>query len=180
MAENITIARPYAKAVFLWAHEDSLLDVASRQLQVLASVVKEVKVAELISNPKLSSHEKIDFLLGFLELDDKTKLQWKNFITLIVQNRRVKYLPEIASYFETLKKQHEEKADITLVSARTLSDGHIAKFQEVLSKKLKKGISINPEVDPTLLAGVLVRVGDHVIDGSARGKLFRLANSLRK
>lgn len=177
MAEFKTIARPYAKAVFESALEHNNLEIWSDVLADLSSVIKDKSATALLRSPKLSSKDKIEFLKSFVNHDVP---QIEHFISLLVSNNRVILLPNIYELYESFKKAHMQAASIKLISAKSLGDEYIEKFREALSKAIGKTVSLISDVDASLIGGAKVVIGDTVIDGSVKGKLFRLANSLRK
>ena len=101
MAERITTARPYAKAIFALARTANSLDATSTGLQRAATVVVDPRVHELLGNPRVTPAQLADLVNGIAGLDD----HGHNFIALLAQNRRLGFLPEIAALFERMKAE---------------------------------------------------------------------------
>ncbi len=176
MAELTTVARPYAKAAFQFADENGKLADWSAMLGFVAAVSQEPSVAQFLANPKITSEQKG---AGFLKLcSDKLDAAGTNFVTLLAQNKRLAALPEIAELFEALKSQKEQSVDVEIVSAFALTDDQANKLASSLKQKLGREINVTTAVDAAILGGAIIKAGDLVIDGSVRGKLAKLADTL--
>ncbi len=176
MAELATIARPYANAVFGLAKRDQALDAWSRMLATLAATIEHPKVRVLLESPDNPSQAKA-FKLAELcgdELDDRGK----KFLQALADNDRLLLLGEIRAQFEALKAEEEKSLDVEVISAYELSDAQSSALKVALNKKFEKEISIESRVDSGLIGGAIIRAGDVVIDGSVRGKLTKLAETL--
>jgi F-type H+-transporting ATPase subunit delta len=177
MAELITVARPYAEAIFRLSAEAGSDQAWSEALAVLAYVAKDVQVLDAISNPKLTLQEILSFLreiLGECMTDEVT-----NFITLILNNRRFVALPLIAELYELMQAQNEGIAKARIETAFAMDNSELAELTMQLEKHFKQKIAAKVEVNPDLIGGVRVTVGDEVMDASISGKLFSLAASLK-
>lgn len=176
MAELTTVARPYAKAAFQFADESGKLAEWSSMLGFAAAVCQDDTVAQFLANPKITADQKAQ---GFITLcADKLDAAGRNFITLLAQNKRLSALPEIAVLFEALKSQKEQRVDVEIVSAFALTDDQAGKLVSALKKKLGREINVTTSVDAGILGGAIIKAGDLVIDGSVRGKLAKLADTL--
>lgn len=175
-ADAITIARPYAEAVFTHAQESGKLDPWSEMLSFLSQVVSDPAVAPIIGNPLIDRQALTDLLLeiGGDHIND----EGGNLIRLLVQNGRLVLVPEIESLFETLKADKERTLNVLVTSAYALKPEQEKTIAEALKAKLGRDITISSEKNPDLIGGVHIRAGDLVIDGSVRGKLQQLANEL--
>lgn len=176
MAELITLARPYAKAAFEYARTQKTLDVWSSSLAVVASVVQQPAVEELLDSPTVTSEQKANKLFEICgeELDQKVK----NFVSVLAENKRLALLKEVQQLFENFKSQQEKFADITVSTAFDLDSNVEKTLAEKLSKTLESEVSLSTEVDKSLIGGVVIRAGDTVIDGSVRGRLAKLAEAI--
>ncbi len=176
MAEVSTIARPYAKAAFECAAQSKELTEWSSML-ALASIISQTdKVKLLLDNPSQGHAAKAD---TFIELcGDALSGSAKNFIRVLAEHKRLSALAAIALDFETLKASLEQSVDVEVASAFELSDGQQEKLKSALRGRWKKNINLQSKVDPSLIGGVVIRAGDMVIDGSIRGKLSQLAESI--
>lgn len=176
MAEVTTIARPYAVAVFSLAQEKDDLQTWSNLLQVAAQCADNAEVEAILTNPAVSDEQAVDLLgdvVGDLSADAR------NFLLLLAENNRLLLLPEIAALFEELRAEAEQMLTAEVVSARALTDAQKTKIAAALKKRLGKEVTLTEQVDESLLGGAIIRAGDLVIDGSALGKLNRLANAIR-
>ena len=176
MAELTTVARPYAKAAFQFADEHGKLAEWSAMLGFVAAVSQEQTVARFLANPKITSEQKAQ---SFLKLcSDKLDSAGTNFVTLLAQNKRLSALSEIAALFEALKSQKEQSVDVEILSAFALTADQANKLASSLKKKLGREVNVTTAVDTAILGGAIIKAGDLVIDGSVRGKLARLADTL--
>jgi F-type H+-transporting ATPase subunit delta len=173
MAERITIARPYAKAVFELAQQAGRLPQWSTALQLAAQVVADPRVAALLGNPGVGPGQPAQVLAGTVGagLDE----QGRNFIATLAANRRLGYLPEIAGRYEQLRADAERTVVVTVTSAVALSAEQRKRYSEALAKRLGRAVQLRCELDPTLIGGATVRADDLVIDGSVRAGLSQLA-----
>jgi F-type H+-transporting ATPase subunit delta len=174
MAERITTARPYAKAIFALARKDNSLGAKSIGLQRAATVVADPQVHGLLGNPHVTPAQLADLVNGIAGLDDNGR----NFVTLLAQNRRLGFLPEIAALFEQMKAEVENAVDVEVVAATRLSPDQESRYAAALQKKLGRQVRLHTRVDGSLLGGAVLKAGDLVIDGSLKGRLDRLATEL--
>jgi len=174
MAERITTARPYAKAIFALARKDNSLGAKSIGLQRAATVVADPQVHGLLGNPHVTPAQLADLVNGIAGLDDNGR----NFVTLLAQNRRLGFLPEIAALFEQMKTEIENAVDVEVVAATQLTADQESRYAAALQKKLGRQVRLHTRVDGSLLGGAVLKAGDLVIDGSLKGRLDRLATEL--
>jgi len=176
MAEKVTVARPYAKAVFVLACEQERLAQWSGFLAIAASVVGDRRVAELLNSPRVTSAELADLVIGLCA--GKADELAGNFIRVLAQYRRLNVLPEIVGLFEALRAEYENSVDVSLISASPVSQGHRDKIAAALRKRLGRDVRLHCEIDESLIGGAVIRARDLVIDGSLSGRLARLATEL--
>lgn len=171
-----TIARPYAEALFARALETDKLDLWSDMLETLATATQDRTLAGLIASPKLDRAQMTELMLdiGGGRLSD----EGQNLVRLLVANRRLSVLPEIASHFEVRKAEHHGSLDVHVTSAFDLKPAQEQQLAEALKRKLGREIRITSEQDSELIGGFRLRAGDMVIDGSVSGQLTRLAHEL--
>lgn len=176
MAEYSTLARPYAKAAFEAALQLKQLDAWSSQLATLGAITADDKVVELINNPSLPVQEKAQLVKQLLgeELTDSLA----SLIDVLAENRRLTLLGEVSSQFDALKAEHEKSATALVKSAFAMTKAQQDALAKKLKAKLGRDVTLQVEVDPSLIGGVLIRSGDLVIDGSVRGKLAKLAEAM--
>ena len=183
MADNNTVARPYAQAAFDVARESGDLAAWSDSLQIAGELLVDGTVAEYLSNPALNDDRRLEFLTGLFQSAGADLLagsnsKGTNFLKLLLEYGRVAVLPEIAEHFETLKAQIENTVDVTVTSAAALSQDQQAQISRALEARLGRTIDLETEIDESLIGGAVIKAGDVVIDGSLRARLQGLANAL--
>ena len=174
MAERITTARPYAKAIFALARKANSLGATSNGLQRAATVIVDPQVHGLLGSPHVTPAQLADLVNGIAGLDE----HGRDFITLLAQNRRLGFLPEIAALFEQMKAEVENAVDVEVVAAAKLTSDQESRYAAALQKKLGRQVRLHTRVDGSLLGGAVLKAGDLVIDGSLKGRLDRLATEL--
>ncbi len=177
MSELATLARPYAAAVFKRAKETGSSEKWSKTLVFLASILDDQSLAALVNNPKIGNER-----LSALMLDiaaEHIDTEGANFLKLLVQNRRLNLVPQIAKIFEEYKAEDEGYLDLDVFAAYQFSAEGRKAFSAKLEKRLGKKVNMNVTVDKSLIGGVLVRAGDKVIDGSIKGQLQHMQKALQ-
>jgi F-type H+-transporting ATPase subunit delta len=177
MAELATIARPYAEALFAVAEGG---DVAawSALLEELAQVARLPGVLSVASSPKVTRAQVVELLLAAVSSPQKGTPEVQNFVRMLVDNHRLALLPEVAAQFGELKNAREGAADASIVSAFPLDGAPLAELVANLERKFKRKLKPKVEVDPSLIGGVRVTVGDEVLDGSVRASLANMQTAL--
>lgn len=176
MAENTTIARPYAHAVFEAAKEAGNLKGWSDMLQMAAAVVAHEDVARLIDSPSLDKAQRGQAVIDIC--GDVLNDAGKNLMHVLAENGRLALLPDIAALYEMERAAEENRVTAEVISATPLSDNQKKAIAEALKKRLGRDIALDCRVDEALLGGAIVRAGDMVIDGSVTGKLEKLGAAL--
>ena len=174
MAERITTARPYAKAIFALARQANTLGASSTGLLRAATVGVDPQVHGLLGHPRVTAAQLAELVNGIAGLDE----DGRNFISLLAQNRRLGFLPEIAALFEQMKAEVENAVDVEVIAASALSADQESRYAAALQKKLGRQVRLHTRVDGSLLGGAVLKAGDLVIDGSLKGRLDRLATEL--
>ena len=134
MAEKNTLARPYAQAVFALARETKALDEWSKMLQLTAAVAMDEHMAALIDNPRIPRERLTGLFLDVL--GQNLHKDGANLIRLLIANRRLALLPEIAQLFEQLKAEAEKVIEAEIISAYPVSPEQIKKISAALAKRL--------------------------------------------
>lgn len=176
MSDNITAARPYARAVFEKAQQDSSQQSWTEVLQLLTEVVTNDDMKAVLALPRMGAAEKGSLLIDICgdNLNDANR----NFIKLLAENSRLQQLTEIRDLYEEFRAQAESKIEATVTSAYPLTDAQQSAMTEALKKKLGCDVTLVTETDITLIGGVIIRAGDLVIDGSTKASLASLAIAL--
>jgi len=173
MAELITLARPYAKAAFEFARAAQDLAAWQSALSQAAAVSLHKDVKSLLASPNRTSAEKGS---TFGEIcGDVLNDRQRNFVTILADNNRLNLLPQISELFGLYKANQEKTVDVEIKTAFDMSSQLEQKLVATLKIKLDRDVELNTTVDKALLGGALIRAGDTVIDGSARGRLAKLA-----
>jgi F-type H+-transporting ATPase subunit delta len=176
MAENITLARPYAKAIFEIAEKNNNFDKWSLMLNNLSLIVKDKEMAKMIPNYTLNPNDVAELIIDVAEkaLDDFGK----NLVKILALKRRLRILPDIASLFDEMRANAENTIQVECVSAVPLNDAEKKRFTSTLEKSLKKTVKMECSVEPSLMGGFVIRAGDKVIDGSIVGQLSQLKETM--
>ncbi|MDE0659127.1 MAG: F0F1 ATP synthase subunit delta [Gammaproteobacteria bacterium] len=178
MAEIATLARPYANAVFNVARSTGRLTQWAPMLGLLARAVETDQVKGLIAAPSFAPAVKAHRLIDVVsdEVDDRCR----RFVHVLADNHRLDLLPEIAAQYDALKAEAEKTLDVQITAAVELTDAQVDDYTEALRRRFDQAVNVNVEVDAGLVGGAVVRAGDTVIDGSVRGRLTRLVESLQR
>ena len=174
MAEAITIARPYANAAFDIANEKVDLKTWSGFLAVMAQSVVDEGIEAMIASPSISDEQVISILVDIA--GELVTTEGRHFLALLAENKRLPILMDIAVIFEQLRAEAEQVMTAEVSSARALTPEQEANIAKALKKRTGRDVTLSVEVDESLLGGAIIRAGDLIIDGSALGKLNRLAN----
>ena len=177
MINTQTLARPYAKAAFEFASAAGRIEAWSGMLSLAAVAVEVPDVAELLRNPRLTSENKVKTLVQLLGSDIDEA--FRNFVSTLGDNDRLDVLPTIRELFEELKAEAEKTLDVEVQTAFELTPAQLQTLAAALSKRLDRTVNPQQVVNPALIGGVVIRAGDVVVDGSVRGKLSQLAESLK-
>ena len=176
MAELSTLARPYARAAFEYAAQADELKSWSESLATAGSVAQQPDVVKLLSSPSYTAQQQAATLIELC--GDALDQKGQNFLSVLSENHRLQLLPEISLQFDILKANREKAVDVELVAAQELDAEQQQKLGDALSAKLERKVNMQVSLDKSLLGGAVIRAGDTVIDGSIRGRLAKLAESL--
>ena len=176
MSEFITVARPYAKAAFDFAVEHQSVDRWQDMLTFAAEVTKNEQMAELLSGALAPETLAESFIAVCGEQLDENG---QNLIRVMAENGRLNALPDVLEQFIHLRAVSEATAEVDVISAAALSEQQLAKISAAMEKRLSRKVKLNCKIDKSVMAGVIIRSGDMVIDGSVRGRLERLADVLQ-
>ena len=178
MAEIATVARPYAEAVFKAALEQGTLAGASEGLTLVAAIARDPQMHSVLGNPKVSAQQKKDLVLAVG--GDKLDQNVRNLVSILVDGHRDVLIGSIAEQFEQLKHEHERVVTARITSAQPLTDAQRDEIVSALEKRYGKKIEAELDVDPQLLGGARVQVGDQVIHASVRDALAQMAAALTR
>lgn len=177
MAELVTIARPYAEAVFRLAQDGNAFDAWSRMLATCAAVAQDAQMVALTTNPNVIAADVARVFLGVC--DTELNEQGKNFVKMLIENDRLATLPDIATLYEELKRKHQGEVEAVISSAFLLDDAQRQTLVAGLEKRFARKVKATTEVDASLIGGARIVVGDVVIDGSVAGQLQKMSSALK-
>jgi len=177
MAELATIARPYAEALYKAAGAD--LSGWAGQIDALAAVATQPELRQFADNPKVSSTQVFDVVAGVVaakQLQLSSGVQ--NFLRTVIDNGRLAALPEIAAQFHVLANASSGVADATIFSAFAIEPAQLGDVVASLEQRFKCKLSASVVLDPELIGGIRVVVGDEVLDTSVKARLERMKVAL--
>jgi len=175
MTDYAAIARPYAKAVFGLASEQSKLTDWSEQLNALGTAITVPALADRIGDPGISSEQWAEAINS--SISEQTG-EAKNLVSLLAENHRLAALPEIAVQFDAFKAEAEKTLDVEVTVASDLDAKQQTKIAAALKTRFGREIRISVKQDPAVIGGAVIRADGHVIDGSVKTKLEQLATTL--
>ncbi len=177
MSENNTIARPYAKAAFEVAKSEKTFEAWSNLLWAAQAMISDKSFLNLVKHPKFSDEEALKWMTEIL--GDVMHDHGVVFLRMLAQSDRLTVLPEIYQLFEAYKRDSEKALQAYVSSASPLSEDYLESVKKALKIRLGvENVELHCQVDKALLAGAIIKAGDIVIDGSARGRLSRLSEAL--
>ncbi|EGI77924.1 F0F1 ATP synthase subunit delta [Hylemonella gracilis] len=174
MAELATIARPYAEALFAAVKSD--LDGASRWVEELAAIAANPQLQQFAGNPRATETQVFDLIAGVAKtpLSDAAK----NFLRTVIGNGRLSALTEIAAQFRALKNAQGGMSDATVHSAFPIEGAALEGVKAVLEKRFARKLNVKVALDPELIGGIRVVVGDEVLDTSVKARLEQMKVAL--
>ena len=174
MAELATIARPYAEALFK-AQASDLAGTAA-WLDELAAVAENAQLQQFADSPKASDEQVFELVSGVL----RTALPeaGKNFLRLVIENRRLGALPVVAEQFRALKNAQGGTADAVVYSAFPIDASALADLSATLEKRFTRKLNVSVQQDESLIGGIRVVVGDEVLDTSVKARLEQMKAAL--
>jgi F-type H+-transporting ATPase subunit delta len=176
MAELSTIARPYAEAIFRLARERSELTAWSNRLGVAAGMVSDARMQAVIADPNVPMSKAVEILLSIA--GSALGESGASMIRVLAENDRLALLPEIRAQFEVLRAEAEGVLEAHVTTAMVLSDAQQKDLIATLRSRFGRDVHVEMAIDPELIGGIVVRLGDRVIDGSVRGRLHKMASAL--
>lgn len=176
MAETLTVARPYAEAIFRLADQRGALGAWSGMLDTMAQVAANPEMQDCIGNPKLTRRQLADL---FVSASKGLNEEGRNLVELLVENGRLALVPQVRELFEELKHEREGVLDAQIYSAFPVDETQKSGLVADLERKFGRRIQAIVAIDPDLIGGVKVVVGDQVLDGSVRARLAAMSVALK-
>ena len=174
MAELATIARPYAEALFKAAGTDAV--GVSSWLEPLAAVAANAQLRQFADNPQSTPEQVLGVISGVLK--SKLPVMGENFLRILIDNGRLSALPEISHQFRELKNAQQGAFDATVYSAFEMDSAALADLAGVLEKRFARKLNLQLQLQPDLIGGIRVVVGDEVLDPSVKARLQQMKAAL--
>ncbi len=176
MADNASIARPYAKAVFDLAQETNAFDAWSVALGNLAAISQDEGFNTLVNDPRVDAVKLTEVLTDLAK--DSLPEGGTNFVKLLVQNDRILALQDIQQQYGDLVAKAQAVVNAQVTTALPLTDGQKTSLTSALETRLGMKVQLEETVDAEIVGGAIVKAGDLVIDGSAKGRIEKLTTTL--
>jgi len=175
--ERATLARPYADALAKLAAEGDAWSAWSERLALLDMVLADPQIQALAGNPGVSSDRLVEVILAVC--GERIGAEGANMLGVLAENKRLVLLPEIIILFEAEKAAHEGVLEASITTAFALSAEQMSALVARLETRFNRKVAASQSVDSALIGGVVIQVGDEVMDASVRGGLQGLAASLK-
>ncbi|MBV8686327.1 MAG: F0F1 ATP synthase subunit delta [Alphaproteobacteria bacterium] len=174
-----SLAGRYATALFELAREERQLEAVGTSLATLRESLREsADLRALTTSPLIGREDAlkaVKAVAASMGLDPVTA----KFLGVVAQNRRLTQLPAIIRFFNLLAAAHRGETTAEVVSARPLDDSQVAALRSSLKSRVGRDVAVDLTVDPTILGGLIVKIGSQQIDGSIRTKLNNLASAMK-
>lgn len=174
MSQALTLARPYARAAFALAQDSGRLPQWSQMIGFAAQASAVPAAHDALQHPLAKADDLVNLLLPPGDSDPN----FRQFLAVLADNRRLPLLPEISGLFDQLRADAERVVKAVVTSAQPLDAAELAKLRESLRKRFGREVDVTTAVDAALIGGAVIDTGDIVIDGSLRTKLARLGAAL--
>jgi F-type H+-transporting ATPase subunit delta len=176
MSSLTTLARPYAKAAFELAQGAQALAQWEDMLNLAGSIALEESMANLLQSPEISNAQAVSIITEVA--GDAFDDHFRDYLSVLAANGRLPLLPHIVRLYRRLREEAEKRLSVKVVSAIPLDDDQAERMKQALAQRFECDVVLENEVDADVIGGAVVYAGDQVIDGSLRGRLQKLSNSL--
>jgi F-type H+-transporting ATPase subunit delta len=174
MAELATIARPYAEALFKAAQAD--LNAAAVWVEALQAIAQNPQLLQFSDNPKVTNEQVFEVITGVTKV--ALPEMAKNFLRAVIENGRLRVLSEIAEQFRVLKNARSGSSDALVYSAFAIDSAALADLTATLEKRFARKLNVTVQLQPDLIGGIRVVVGDEVLDSSVKARLEQMKVAL--
>ena len=174
MAELATIARPYAEALFKASASD--LNGAAVWVSALQDIAASSQLQKFAGDPNVTNAQVFDLIVGVAKVAMPEMA--KNFLRTVIDNGRLSVLPEIAAQFHVLKNAQSGSSDAVVYSAFAIDTASLAELATTLEKRFARKLNLSVELQPELIGGIRVVVGDEVLDTSVKARLEQMKVAL--
>lgn len=183
MASNITIARPYAKALFEYAVEHKQVEAWLSVLSVLAITLSQKQLLQMLKNPEQSHQEMVELLLDVVNTTSQKEVaslceSLKNFLALLAESKRLDIVAAISRAFHLYHAEQAGIVEADVVSAFRMSNDQRAQLQKKLEQRFNTKVELSFSEDASLMGGMVITAGNWVMDGSIKSKIVRLNEGL--
>ena len=179
MAELATVARPYAEAIFQAVQGTATpapLDQVASELDALALLARDAQVRSLAGDPQLAAERFGELLLSALPQQPCAAV--RQLLQVVLENHRLATLPAVAAQFHQLKDAAQDRAEVVIQSAFALDAAQVDALLPALERTFDRKLYARVELEPGLIGGIRVRVGDEVLDTSVRARLDAMRSAL--
>ncbi|MBO8165554.1 MAG: F0F1 ATP synthase subunit delta [Brevibacillus sp.] len=171
------VAKRYARALFEVAKERGLIDAVETELKLVTAVLeKDAEFTQVVNHPQIPAEDKKQLISQLFQ--DHVSPETLNLLLLLIENGRQSHLNDIAAAYVALANESRGIVDAIVTTAKPLSEEEQAEIAAQFGKLLNKTLRIETVVDPSILGGVLVKIGDRLYDGSLKAKLERFAHQV--
>lgn len=174
MSNDITLARPYARAAFDIANETGSLDAWSSALFASSAIAADASVQDALQHPGLSAAQAV----ALVEPQSDASQAYKTFLNALAEARRLNVLTHIQQQFEDLRAEAEKRRQVTITAAAQIDAEAMEKIKAALAKRFGTSIEITEVIDPSLIGGAIIDAGDAVFDGSVQARLHSLQQAI--
>lgn len=175
MAELATLARPYAEALFDVAAQGDV-KAMSQQVDALSAVADNAQLRQFANSPKVSAEQVFDLIASVVSTPLSESM--KNLLRTVIDNGRLTVLPEIAAQFHALANAGAGVSDATVFSAFPIETAQLSDLVATLEKRFSRKLNVTVQLEPALIGGVRVVVGDEVMDTSVKARLEQMRVAL--
>ena len=176
MSSLATLARPYAKAAFELAQYEQALARWEDMLSLASNIATDDSMAKLLDSPDVSNARIVSIITD--SAGEAFDGRFRDFLSVLSANGRLPLLPYITTLFRSLRDKAEKRLSVKVVSAVALDEDQAGRMRDALTRRFGCEIELENEIDAEVIGGAVVYAGDQVIDGSLRGRLKKLSNSL--
>ncbi len=179
MASHITVARPYAKALFEFASQHKQVDAWLSVLSILSITLGQASLQQWLKNPMQSQQDLVELVLDVVSETAQAEKKvlgesLKNFLLLLAEAKRLSIMPDISRAFHLYHAEQTGVVEADVVASQQLTNEQRTQLQEKLEKRLNTKVELSFNEDSTLMGGLVVTTGNWVMDGSIQSKIARL------
>ena len=178
--KNLTVARRYAKALLIIGKEDGNAETYREELEGFVGLMSQEKdLEQAICNPLYAVSDRKKVLETVIGKVGVSKVM-ESFLLLLFDKGRFGFIDSIDEFYQNLADELKGVARATVTSATELSTDAIEKIRQGLSRRTGKEVILEIKQDPSLIGGIVTRIGDLVLDGSIKTQLLGMRESLKR